>query len=456
MRNWNKKIILLPILVMIAGFWVYHAQVSPKVSGVHTVFEKALYYCPMHPTYTSDKPGNCLICQMKLVKREVQQTQLESQPAKKLNDICYLHTCPIVHKGEPCPMLVVAKEGEQVTCPICGTHVFEAANAAQKKKILYWTDPMMPGYKSDKSGKSPMGMDLIPVYEEEVPGSTATTTLPKGYAPILVTPQKQQLIGIKTVAAKKMAITKAIRTVGRIAYDPELYQAEQEYLQSLKSLKSTQSGSDPETIEQAKRLADSSRMKLRLKGLDDKYIDEMENWPGPDKSLLLSDQEGKVWLYAPVYEYELPFVKTGQAIVAEVPATGRKLEGVIRSIDSVLDPMTRSVKVRAVLTDSEKLLKPEMYVNVNLQIDLGEVLVVPEEAVFSTGEKNVVFIKEQNGVFEPREVSLGVKSEKYQEIRSGISEGENVVVSGNFLIDSESRLKAALTGMSGGGHQHGA
>ena len=118
--------------------------------------------------------------------------------------------------------------------------------------------------------------------------------------------------------------------------------------------------------------------------------------------------------------------------------------------------MTRSVRVRAVLQNPDGFLKPEMYVNATLRINLGEVLAVPEEAVFMTGEDNIVFVVKSDGIFEPRSVKVGAKSEGYYEVKSGLSEGETVVTSGNFLIDSDSRLKAALTGMSGGGHQHGA
>ena len=117
--------------------------------------------------------------------------------------------------------------------------------------------------------------------------------------------------------------------------------------------------------------------------------------------------------------------------------------------------MTRTVRIRAVLDNAEGLLKPEMYVNASLQINLGEVLAVPEQAIFSTGEKNILFVTKPDGVFEPRDVVVGAKSSGYSEIKSGVTEGEMVVTSGNFLIDSESRLKAALEGLGAGGHSHG-
>jgi len=117
--------------------------------------------------------------------------------------------------------------------------------------------------------------------------------------------------------------------------------------------------------------------------------------------------------------------------------------------------MTRTARVRAQLADPRGALKPEMYVNVSIAVDLGEVLAVPEEAVFNTGTKQIVFVDKGQGLFEPRDVTLGAKADGFSEVKDGVSDGEPVVTSGNFLIDSESRLKAALEGMAGGEHQHG-
>ena len=198
-------------------------------------------------------------------------------------------------------------------------------------------------------------------------------------------------------------------------------------------------------------------MRLRILGLSKELIEEVSAWEGPDKSLLLTDPNGKAWLYAPIYEYELPLVKVGQTISVEISATlGKTLTGTIRSIDSVLDPMTRTAKVRAILVDPNGGLKPEMYVNALIAVNSGEVLAMPEEAVFNTGTKQIVFVDKGSGIFEPRDVKVGFKADGFYELKEGVLEGESVVTSGNFLIDSESRLKAALEGMSeGSGHQHG-
>lgn len=443
------------VVVLVGGLWAVSSYLLPQLKSAKMSTQKAVYYCPMHPTYTSDRPGSCPICNMTLVKKE----EVAGGPgqAKSHKDICYLHNCPHAKDGKPCPMLVVGKEGEKITCPICGTYIDGEQVAAQAKKIIYWTDPMIPGYKSNGPGKSPMGMDLIPVYEENGTGQVSAGASPSGYAPILVTPQKQQTIGIKTAPARKIKMDKTIRTLGRIAYDPELYQAQEEYVQAIQALRKAEAGTISEVKDGASKLVDSAKIKLKLLGLGSNLIEDIEKSGKPDRSLLYSEAGGTVWLYAPIYEYEMPLVKVGDKVDIEVPAVaGKRLEGTVRSIDSVLDPMTRTVRIRAVLDNAEGLLKPEMYVNATLQINLGEVLAVPEQAIFSTGEKNIVFVTKPGSVFEPRDVIIGAKSSGFSEIKSGVTEGELVVTSGNFLIDSESRLKAALEGMSGdGGHQHG-
>ncbi len=426
--------------------------------------QKSVYYCPMHPTITSDRPGSCPICYMKLVKREepsalptaktVSVTSPE-QIAKQMKDICLLHNCPKAHEGKPCPMLVVAKEGEKIICPICGMHLVGQVAPSKAKKILYWTDPMIPGYKADKPGKSPMGMDLVPVYEEQ--GSAITNaSSPEGYAPILVTPQKLQLIGIKTSVVERKKMTKTIRTVGTIAHDPELYQAQVEYIQAIQAFERAKQSDVPEVVDQAKRLIESTRIRLKHMGLSDDLIAEMATWKEAEHSLLFAHPGEPVWVYAKVYEYELPLIHIGQEITVQVPSFADKVfKGNIRAIDLMVDSTTRTTRIRAQVEDPEGQLKPDMYVNASIDVDLGETLAIPEEAIFDTGTKRIVFVDKGEGLFEPRDVFVGAKADGYYEVKSGVHEGEKVVTSGNFLIDSESRLKAALEGMSGSGEPHG-
>ncbi len=421
-----KKNRFLSILVLFLIVGVASA-IAVRSLGHHSVpktghAEKAVYYCPMHPNYTSDRPGTCPICNMTLVKKDQSSDQknMDQGPSTM---------------GRP-RVLTVAQLMAMKPGEICLLH---------KCKMGQCTIAMTPEFA--KLGKCPMcGEDL---------GVIVKDAFPQGYAQVKMDAEKQQVIGVKTAPVKKMALGKTIRASGRIAYDPELYQAEEEYLQAAKALKKAETA-DPEIKEQAAKLVDSSKIKLRLLGLSESIVQEIETAGKPDRSLLYSEAGGKVWLYAPIYEYEMPFVHVGDGVEVEVPAIAdKRIAGVVRSIDSVVDPVTRSLRVRAQLENPDGVLKPEMYVNVTLKTDLGEQLAVPEEAVFATGEKNIVFVVKENNVFEPREVVLGAKADGFYQIKSGLLEGEQAVTSGNFLIDSESRLKSALEGAGGAGHSHG-
>ena len=433
---------LLPILFLVSvlagvGYVVDHfeKQYGPKKK---IVAEKTVYYCPMHPNYTSDRPGSCPICNMTLVKKEATDHSPQTTEKKAMD-----HALPAGRQG-PSTMdqpriFTVAQLMAMKPSEICLLH---------KCKMGQCMIAMTPEFA--RLGKCPhCGEDLGVIVKE---------ALPQGYATVQLGAEKQQIVGIKTAPVQKRALTKTIRSSGRIAYDPELYQAEEEYLQAAQALKKTGTA-DSEIQSQAAKLVDSAKIKLRLLGLSDSIVREIETAGKPDRSLLYSDAGGKVWLYAPIYEYEMPFVHLGDSVEVEVPAIAdKKIAGVVRSIDSVVDPVTRSIRVRAQLENPDGALKPEMYVNATLKTSLGEQLAVPEEAVFATGEKNIVFMAGGNNSFEPRDVGLGAKADGFYEIKTGLQEGEQVVTSGNFLIDSESRLKSALEGVGSSGgsdHSHG-
>lgn len=427
MNKFIRKTVIVLIVFGIGAFLIYRSGITPWRASKMMSAQKAVYYCPMHPTYTSDRPGDCPICNMKLVKKDL-----------------------------PADEAMRAHEGHEGHAPVQAPRTFTV------EKLL----KMKPG-EICLLHKCKMGTCMIAMTEEfarlgkcphcgEDLGVVIKDLAPAGYAPVTLSDEKSQIIGIKTAPVTKTTMTKTIRTTGRIAHDPELYQAEEEYVQAVESLKKAEASNIPEIREQAAKLVESSTMKLKLMGLSSELIQEIEMAGAADRSLLHSEAGMKVWLYAPIYEYEIPLVKIGDSVEVEAPAiSGKKFQGVIRAIDPVLDHMTRTVRVRAVLDNPEGHLKHEMYVNATLQINLGQLLTVPEEAVFATGEKNIIFVTEQGGVFEPREVEVGASSEGRREIKSGLAEGETVVVSGNFLIDSESRLKGALEGMGAGGHQHG-
>lgn len=430
------RVTVAVLLIFVGGYGIY-----PEMSHV---FAAEKYYCPMHPSVTSDRPGKCPICHMDLIKHD--------EKAEK-EDICIFHNCPMAKDGKPCPMLVVGKKGEDVDCPVCSKHLMEHGTSetiTQEKKILYWTDPMLPGYKSENPGKSPMGMELVPVYEEETPASQAQASSEiEGYATVVLSQQKQQLIGVKTALVQKKDLMRIVRAVGTIAHDPELYQAQVEYIEAMKGVARAQQGGIPEVMDQTRRLAQSSEIKLRHMGLSEEMIKVIAESAKPDQSLLYTQPGGTMWVYAQVFEYELPSIFPEQDVKVEIPTMAAEMFlGKVKSIDRTVDQATRSIRVRIKVDDPKGMLKPDMYVNVLFEKKITQAVSVPTEAVFDTGERKLVFLVERPGVFQPRDVIVGEKAGNDYEVKNGLEEGDEVVVSGNFLIDSESRLKSALQEMS--------
>ena len=381
------------------------------------------------------------------------------------------------------------------------------------RKILYWTDPMVPGYKSDKPGKSPfMDMQLVPVYEDTAGG--AGTGAVGGYASLELSPERRQMIGVQTGKAEKRRLTKTVRTVGRLAFDetllshvhakfegyierlfvdytgkpvrkgqpllsvysPDLLATEQEYLTAFGARESFRETGNPDLSRRGDELYQAARQRLLLWDIPASEIDRLEKTGTARKALTLySPSDGvvmaknavegnrvmpgdslfeigglsRVWVLADVYEYELPFVHVGQS--AEITLSdypGRQWRGRITFIAPVVDEKTRTVKVRIELANPEGILKPDMFADVSIEESVGEVVAVPEDAVLSTGSRAIVFLALGDGRFEPREVRLGARVNGYYEIASGLKAGDTVVTQANFLIDSESRLKAALSQMS--------
>jgi multidrug efflux pump subunit AcrA (membrane-fusion protein) len=232
-----------------------------------------------------------------------------------------------------------------------------------------------------------------------------------------------------------------------VAYDPALFTAQQEYLQTFKSSRAIDKNNPSYIEEQSAAFITTMKQKLLSLGMSEPEIAELEKRGKPQQNLYLPSSEDKnVWVYVTIYEYEAQLVKTGTPVeVRAIAYAGELFEGQVISVTPILETATRTLKVRALVDNPQNKLKLEMFVNVVIKYDLGEKLAVPQEAVMHTGIRDIVFVAEPNGFFEPRIVTLGAKAEGYYEVLKGLAENEEVVTSGNFLIDSESKLNAVLS-----------
>ena len=381
-----------------------------------------------------------------------------------------------------------------------------------EKKLLYWVDPMHPAYKSDKPGKAPdCGMDLVPVYEGETGGTGSTASS----GSVMISSEKQQMIGVTYGVVTSEPLMHTIFTVGRVTYNetkiikintkiegwidkvyvdftgqlvkkgqplisiysPELVSTEQEYLLALKAKETLFRSSFKEIASGSDSLLAASKKRLLLWDITEEQIKKIEEKGEPIKSLTLYAPESgfvleknafeqrrvtpetdlyaianlsTVWVIADVYEYEIPMIKIGQQATMNMTYfPGEIFNGRVSYIYPQLDNATRTLKVRLEFPNPGFKLKPDMYANVNLKIDYGKQVSVPEEAVLDSGNEQIVFVAREEGRFEPRKVRLGAKVDKRFIILGGLAPGEKIVTSANFLIDSESKLKSAMGGMAG-------
>jgi membrane fusion protein, copper/silver efflux system len=382
-----------------------------------------------------------------------------------------------------------------------------ASGGQTGRKILYWYAPMNPQYHSDHSGKSPMGMDLVPKYADDMIAGMAPGT-------VEVSPQMQQMIGVRTAKVKRERLTRTIRTTGylvadetRIAhvhvkvdgwvekvyvdfvgqlvkkgqplftvYSPDLVATEQEYLIALKGEDYLSNAPYRQISEGAASLLDATRDRLKLWDISDDQIAKLEKtgkvertmtfyspvtgfvldrqaYPqsavDPDKELYKVADLSDIWVNADVYEYEIPYIHLGQKATMQLSYYPDKTyTGQVAYVYPTVDPQTRTVKVRLEFPNPSFELKPQMFADVEFDVDYGTNLVVPAEAVLDSGSRQTVFLAKGDGHFEPRDIQVGPRVNDKFVVLGGLKPGETIVTSGNFLIDSESRLSAATQDMS--------
>jgi Cu(I)/Ag(I) efflux system membrane fusion protein len=369
-----------------------------------------------------------------------------------------------------------------------------AQEAAQK-----WHCPMHPSYVSDRPGECPIcGMSLVPVKKPAAAGPA-----PAGFAPITIDPQRQQLIGLKTATVERAPFSATIRTVGRVTYDetrvhhvhtkyeayveglyanftgkyvrrgepllslysPDLLAAEQEYLLAVRSQQAGTGKLDVDLVESVRQklllwnisAADIAalersgkpRRTLELYAPISGYIVNKTAVHGmrvkPEDSLFDIVDLSRMWVLADVYEYELPRIRVGQKGKMTLSYwPDRTWEGQVTYIYPAVDAKTRTIKVRLEVDNPKAELKAEMFANVVLSVEPRQALVVPEDAVLETGTRRIVFVSLGEGRLQPREIQAGDRASRLVEVRSGLAAGEEVAVGASFLVDSESRLQAAL------------
>lgn len=412
------------------------------------VTKKPLYRCPMHPSITADHPSECPICGMKLVEVK--------------------------------------------------------AGVAGERVIAFYRSPMDAKQTSPAPRKDEMGMDYLPVYEDELKGGSSAV---EGLATVQIDPARQQLIGLRTAPATVGPVGGAWRTVGRVAidetrvrhvnvkvegfveriyvdfvgkpvrkgeplfafYSPELVSLQNEYLLALKLRSELATGA---LASSGDDLVQSARDRLELWDVPDSVLEELTRTGRAKKALtLVSPISGvvtkkdvvqghklaagdmpyeitdlsAVWVLADIYESDLAKTKVGMPATLSLEAFPNQVfTGSVAFIDPVLDPTTRTAKVRLAFANPRGELRPEMFGEVTLRAMAREGLRIPADAVIDSGTKKVVFVSLGDGKFQPRELELGATDGDQVEVVSGLEPGDQVVVRANFLVDSESRLKASL------------
>jgi Cu(I)/Ag(I) efflux system membrane fusion protein len=383
-----------------------------------------------------------------------------------------------------------------------------AGNAG--KKIKYWRAPMDPTYIRDKPGKSPMGMDLIPVYADEADQAPGIVS---------IDPTFVQNIGVQSAEVRRTDIPFTIRTVGTLVYNdsqialvttkyegwiekayvnyvgqpvtagqklfevysPALVSTQEDYLHALDYAARMKQSGLPEMAARAQSMLDAARQRLEYWDVSDDQIAELERSRTPKRTLAVVAARGGVvvwkmdealegmyvragmnlykiadmstiWADVEVFESQVPWLKLGQRATLELPyEPGRTYTGRVRYLYPYLAEKTRALKVSVELPNPGGRLRVGMYANVTFDVPSAhDVIAVPEEAVIRSGARNIVIVDLGGGTFQAREVQLGVNGSGLWQVTSGVEAGDRVVVSAQFLIDSESNLREAIRKISGG------
>ena len=469
-------LVLLMALAAVAGLNQRYRWFS---SGGSAGASDTTYYCPMHPGIKQDHPGDCPICSMTLVPLRAASDVAADRAAMVAGGDGGVAGDPGTGSGAYyCPMHPeVTSDDPDATCELCG------------------------------------GMKLEPRSVAAVAAPTDAEGV-KGLVPLTLSQDRIQLMGMRTAAVVRGTLASELRTVGTVTasekglavvqtrfagwiedlkveqtgqkvakgqvlatiYSPELLTAQQEYLSTLQWAKQPSGGL---VSDLSRDLHKDARRRLELLGIGAGEINAIERTGEPLRAIPVrspvrgyvleksavqgaSVQPGTplfqvadlstVWVIADVFEHELGRVKVGQLAAIELAAyPGETFAGKLTFSYPSVDTDTRTLRVRLELRNPGLRLKPGMYGNVTIALDRAESLLVPVEAIVDTGVDQYVFVARPGGTFEPRTVALGARAAGKVQVVRGLAEGETVVTTANFLLDSESHLQAAILGDSAAG-----
>lgn len=471
----NKIIIALLAIALVISY-----ACAPKGG------QEAKYHCPMHPTYVSDRPGSCPICGMDLVK------VADAKPAPA--------PAAVQASVYACPMNCEPPSGKEGKCSKCGMDLVPADGWVCPMRCEPVADkpgdcgkcgmPLVPVHQGvmgeDKTGAA-SGMAPVHLTQEglELAGVRTAEAVEGTLA--------RSIRAVGTVAADETRVrhvhTKIAGWVEKLhvnytgqlvrkgqplleLYSPELLASQEEYLNALRARERFEGSSLPEVRDGARDLLEAARRRLALFDVPEAFIRDLEatgkvsrtvtlDAPASGYALGKAVSEGHqvepgmelytitdlstVWVEAGVYESEAPFIRMGTAgevLLPDDPNT--RSAGTVTFIFPALDPDTRTLRVRVQVSNPDLRFKPGMFADVLLQAESATGVLIPDSALLDTGTRRIVFVGTEAGVFEPREVEAGLRGEGKVLIRSGVEVGERVAVKANFLLDSESRLKAAI------------
>jgi membrane fusion protein, copper/silver efflux system len=382
------------------------------------------------------------------------------------------------------------------------------------RRILYYVDPMNPAHTSDKPGLAPCGMKMEPVYSDgEAVGraSADLSSMPPGT--VKISPEKQQVIGVKVASAEEAPWSGTVRVLGKVApdetriyrinaatdgwvkkilpvttgslvkkdellaayYAPEFFSAMKAYLYGLRAFDRFQKSVEvKEQSEVTEASIENYRNALRNLGMTEYQLDEIRrNRQGGEQVEIRAPEAGfilarnltlgerfqrgaelyriadlsRVWVLADVFENESQYFRPGTLVTVIHPAQNRRFQARVSEVLPQFDATSRTLKIRIEVKNASFALRPDMFVDVELPVKLPSTLHIAADAILDSGVRKTVFVDLGNGYFEPRQVETGSRFGGRVAITKGLMAGERIVVSGNFLIDSESKMKMAAAGM---------